>query len=570
MLLGGAVAARNVRCDIVVAGGSTASLAAAITAAEAEPTLTVCFTELTDWPGGQMTAGGVPAIDFGYGSPGRPGGFNALAENQPASFRSAMASIPGTGAPPGPWPRLDVNGSGSPGACQVSRKCYLPNVLIEDWITRQLAVSPNLKTFLRTAITGTTRDPASGAVVSLHAVQRTPTAAGLPEWSARLSSELRDWYETLDSAAYLKESLVLHGRIFIEATELGDVLATSGLDFLQGAETPFENSTAVISTCGQAATLTFYAELLARNATPPPAPVPPAGGDEGFPWTANLSRSEFEYTWSWRRAYDPSPTRRQLDDVNVGDVTQQNLGNDLDSAYLFPPLEAVRAEAAAGWRGGVNLTALYMLEQRSYGWLGLLQSSAAALEPDEWAGRLVLNRTTSGTQHGLSKMVYLRDSRRAVGVDGFKLLHSQLRDTPGQTGEKFADAVALGEYNDDTHMLRNSSTVTVNCSYPAYLNGKSEGAKPYYIPMRALMVGGAPNLLVAGKLMAQSFHANSNTRVHPSEWSSGVAAGGTAALMLMRGWHDTSDAYANVAVVRSYLNSSKVGQPLDWTGLPPP
>jgi hypothetical protein len=88
--------------------------------------------------------------------------------------------------------------------------------------------------------------------------------------------------------------------------------------------------------------------------------------------------------------------------------------------------------------------------------------------------------------------------------------------------------------------------------------------------MRALMVGGAPNLLVAGKLMAQSFHANSNTRVHPSEWSSGVAAGGTAALMLMRGWHDTSDAYANVAVVRSYLNSSKVGQPLDWTGLPPP
>ena len=47
----------TVDCDIVVAGGSTASLAAAITATEADPSLIVCFTEITDWPGGQMTAG---------------------------------------------------------------------------------------------------------------------------------------------------------------------------------------------------------------------------------------------------------------------------------------------------------------------------------------------------------------------------------------------------------------------------------------------------------------------------------------------------------------------------------
>jgi hypothetical protein len=40
----------EVRCDIVVAGGSTASLAAAITAAEAAPELIICFPEITDWP----------------------------------------------------------------------------------------------------------------------------------------------------------------------------------------------------------------------------------------------------------------------------------------------------------------------------------------------------------------------------------------------------------------------------------------------------------------------------------------------------------------------------------------
>ena len=63
---GPTVATANIiTCDIAVAGGSAASLAAALTAAEAAPELSVCLTDWTDWPGGQMTSGGVPAIDFG-------------------------------------------------------------------------------------------------------------------------------------------------------------------------------------------------------------------------------------------------------------------------------------------------------------------------------------------------------------------------------------------------------------------------------------------------------------------------------------------------------------------------
>jgi len=174
-----------------------------------------------------------------------------------------------------------------------------------------------------------------------------------------------------------------------------------------------------------------------------------------------------------------------------------------------------------------------------------------------------MNRTTSGTLHGLSKMVYWRDTRRAVGVGGFKLLHTELRDTLGLTGTPFFDSVALGDYNDDTHHL----TASV-CTYPAYMDGRGQGAKPYFIPFRALMVGGAPNVLAAGKLMAQSFHANSNTRLHPSEWTSGVAAGGAAVLMARRGWN-SSEALTHIDEVRAFLNSSAVGQPLNWTGLLP-
>ena len=49
--------------------------------------------------------------------------------------------------------------------------------------------------------------------------------------------------------------------------------------------------------------------------------------------------------------------------VNTGDVTQINDKlNDLDSAYVFLPLSA--AQQQRPWRGGVNLTALAMLEER--------------------------------------------------------------------------------------------------------------------------------------------------------------------------------------------------------------
>jgi hypothetical protein len=567
----GPAASTNVECDIAVLGGSTASLAAAITAAEAAPSARVCFTEITDWPGGQMTSGGVPAIDFN-----EP---NSRMDNQPASFISAMKAIPvevGTPGEPTPhgrcpatvpadvaWP-CNIMGAGSEGACSVSTQCYLPNRLVEEWVMPRLNNAKNLRVFLRTAVKRALRG-AGGRVVAVEVVQRTPK---VDEWSARLSAELPDWYSPVDSKAFSKRVLNITAAVFIEATELGDVLASASpaLPFLQGIESPQENSSdlTILSHCGQAQTLTFYVQRYSAAAPEPPQPLP-VGNCAGSPWTANLTDEAFRHTWSWRRALCAG-SNRSLAAVNIGDITQQNLGNDLDTAYLFLPMEAVKAEAvgAAGWAGGVNLTALRMLEDRAYGWMSLLKTSATNLSSLPFTGNnLGLNYTTSGTLHGLSKWPYLRDSRRAIGVDGFKLLHTQLKDTAGNTGTRFPDSVALGDYNDDTHHLAKSV-----CEYPQYMSGGGSGGKPYFIPFRALMVGGAPNLLVAGKLMAQSFHANSNTRLHPSEWTSGVAAGGAAALMVRSKWLTTATALHNIDMVRAFLNSSAVRMPLNWTGIP--
>lgn len=40
-------------------------------------------------------------------------------------------------------------------------------------------------------------------------------------------------------------------QVFVDATEFGDVLGASGVNFVQGVEVPNEDSWTVDSTCGQ-------------------------------------------------------------------------------------------------------------------------------------------------------------------------------------------------------------------------------------------------------------------------------------------------------------------------------
>ena len=85
------------------------------------------------------------------------------------------------------------------------------------------------------------------------------------------------------------------------------------------------------------------------------------------------------------------------------------------------------------------------------------------------------------------------------------------------TGTKFADRVAIGAYASDIHPLADRE-------YPAYIKEQYD-TLPFYIPFRALTHHKYGNVLVAGKTMSQSFLANSATRLHPTEWSTGTAAG---------------------------------------------
>ena len=151
-------------------------------------------------------------------------------------------------------------------------------------------------------------------------------------------------------------------------------------------------------------------------------------------------------------------------------------------------------------------------------------------------------------------MPYLRDTRRpASGLDGFVLEYSML-----QGGAPPKDTVALGNYPADIHPLEHGQ-----CSnYPSYVNAVS--TKPFGIPFRAIATDSIPNVLLAGKTIAASFHANAATRVHPTEWSTGVAAGAAAALMVKQGWNETSKVLANISMLQQPLRDPVIDQPLSF------
>jgi hypothetical protein len=189
----------------------------------------------------------------------------------------------------------------------------------------------------------------------------------------------------------------------------------------------------------------------------------------------------------------------------------------------------------------MNLTAIAMAEAQLLACYRGWDNGSLSVRPEE-----------SGTSDGLSKMLYLRESRRSMaGMGGFRLCHSIMSasnpgpggegcsaaaDPPSRsgngTGYQFLDTVALGApqplFGYDIHMSAKW------CNYPRYISNKMRrpnSTVPYFIPFRALTVAGASNLLVAGKSMATSFLTNSVTRLHPNEWASGTAAGVAAAMM---------------------------------------
>jgi hypothetical protein len=175
--------------------------------------------------------------------------------------------------------------------------------------------------------------------------------------------------------------------------------------------------------------------------------------------------------------------------------------------------------------------------------LGCLSAGAAA--------RYTSDATSDG---GDPHMLAIVHACAIIGLDGYVLPMADLvGDVADRTGTKFDDRIALGAYPADIHPI-------VGREFPKYIHAFHD-TLPFYIPFRALTNERIENMLVAGKTMAQSFMANSATRLHPTEWSTGTAAGVAAAYMAKTG-KTARQALESVAEVQKLV---KAKTPIDWT-----
>jgi hypothetical protein len=203
------------------------------------------------------------------------------------------------------------------------------------------------------------------------------------------------------------------------------------------------------------------------------------------------------------------------------------------------------------WRGGVDLAVMAAAERRALAWHEWFKQHAP---PDIDSRQIGLARNVLGTGHGLAKLPYIRDTRRSIGLDRFVLRFADLTGPlTARTGRPFDDRVALGAYPADIHGL-------ATCQLPAYARNPSD-TLPFFVPFRALTNDRFGNLLVAGKTMAQSFLANSATRLHPIEWSTGTAAGVAAAYMVETG-KNSREVYGSS---RELQRRIRPYTPIEWT-----
>jgi hypothetical protein len=529
--------------DVVIAGGSTAAFAAALSAAA--DGARVALIEPTDWVGGQLTSRGVPAIDEAWHKITPPGG------GEPYNV-SAIARTPANITPN--FLAL-LQAVGNPGGCWVSRFCFCPDRFLEQQLLPlEAAAGENLVVFLDTVVKRVELSADRRRVVALECISRTPRPGVADRGYDRLpSADLADWYSPADSPRFTKRTIRFEAAakgttVFLDATEWGELLALSGHPYLQGAEEA-DGALEGSDRCGQATVFCFAQELHPEPVAEPDRPVKAAELGYG----AYRDRPDaWTKIWTYRRLRGKGPPA-------TGDICLQNWGysakdreggNDYPFGYLFKSRADTAAETA-DWQGGIDLDSLAAAEDRAFGWHQWFRSQAPqGIDP----ARIALAPSVLGTGHGLAKLPYIRDTRRAIGLDGFVLRFADLTGPAAQrTGTVFPDRIALGAYPADIHPIS-------GCTMPAYLTAAHD-TLPFCIPFRALTHGQLDNLLVAGKTMAQSFLANSATRLHPIEWSTGTAAGVAAAHMAKAGL-TSRQASESIAEVQELVRRQT---PIDWT-----
>jgi hypothetical protein len=314
----------------------------------------------------------------------------------------------------------------------------------------------------------------------------------------------------------------LHAKFFVDATEHGDLLPMSNTGWVKGAESRADTGEAHAADSArpeeiQSFTCCFAIEHRPGESHVIPEPPGYAAFKHMQPYSLEIHNPTRRFGmfaptesislpfWTYRRLVDA----KLLDPAGVfglRDIALINWpGNDYHHASLIGVSHAERARV------------LQDAKNLSLGFLHWLQTECPR---DDGSGYgypgLRLMPEVMGTQDGLAKAPYVRESRRIVACT--RIVEQDVRVADGPVARQYDDSVGIGWYHLDLHPAVGQPTLSL-----------FEPTHPFQIPMGALIPVDQENLLAACKNIGTTHISNGAYRLHPVEWAIGEAAGTLAA-----------------------------------------
>jgi hypothetical protein len=496
--------AAELDADIAIIGGGVGGCAAALAALRRG--LRVILSEETTWVGGQLTSQAVPPDEhpwiemFGCTRSYRTYR-NAVRDYYRTHYKLTAEARA----------RVELN----PGNGSVSRLTHEPRVSLA---VLEAMLAPYVK---------------DGSLRIL--LEHVPVSAAT-DGDHVASVALRDLHENL--------TRTVTAKYFLDATETGELLPLTNTEFVTGAEARSQTQELhalrqASPSNNQAFTFCFAIDHLEGEdhtiekpraydrwrayvpALDPPWPGPLLSWDMCDPKTLGKRAAYFV----------PNPLGGQQPGLNLWTYRRIVARANFEPGAYASDISLVNWPQNDYWLGDL-LTAtpeqkqefLRQGKQLSLALLYWMQTEAPRPDGKQgWKG-LRLRQDVVGTEDGLAKAAYIRESRRIkaeftileqhVGTD--MRMNSENGDEQSMAA-RFEDSVGVGCYRIDLHPAVGGTN---------YIDVSS---LPFQIPLGALLPQRVENLLPACKNIGTTHITNGCYRLHPVEWNIGEAAGALAA-----------------------------------------
>jgi hypothetical protein len=353
------------------------------------------------------------------------------------------------------------------------------------------------------------------------------------------------------------EPFIIYSKIFLDATDTGELLPLTGAEYSLGAE-------------GQEQT---------GEPDAPDAPHPEWIQPFTFPFAVELRPEGEVHTiseppfyqemkeiqryhildgamrgmfgdlswWNYRRVI----AAENFDDPAFPcDIAMINVGsNDCFASLLPNNPEADRLAIARG-------------RLASLGYLRWLQTECPRQDGSGKRGypELKLRADMFDTPDGLSVRPYIRESRRIKALHTIveqEIVQNDSSGRPWQIGpraDSFADSCGIGHYWLDVH------------AGPSYDPPRFINTSPFQIPASSLVPVRILNLLAACKNHGTTHLTGGAYRLHPVEWNAGESAGSLAAFCIISGMWPRDVVLCQKKLAEWQYTLLEDGIPLFWWG----